>query len=196
MVTNRRIAKNGYQLAVLFFIFSSLSGCYSAVLTGAQMYYERYQLKKTLKDSQLTSKAHLILRKYKNHFKDARVYVVVFNGDILLLGQVPTQKQKALAYHLVNQVEGKRRLFNELKIGQAISKYQMMKDSWITVHLKSQMLVNDHLNQKAFKVTTEDGVVYILGDVRRQQANLVVAMARKISGVRKVIRAMRYLYYE
>ncbi len=43
------------------------------------------------------------------------------------------------------------------------------------------------------KVVTEDGVVYLLGMVDREEAQNAVNIAKDTGGVRKVVRAFKYL---
>ena len=43
------------------------------------------------------------------------------------------------------------------------------------------------------KVVTENGVVYLLGLVRRKEAESAVEIARSTSGVKKVVKVFEYM---
>ena len=54
------------------------------------------------------------------------------------------------------------------------------------------MLAASDLKSSSIKVITENGVVYLMGIVSRQQADLAVDIARRVSGVQKVIKIFQY----
>lgn len=54
------------------------------------------------------------------------------------------------------------------------------------------MLGTDDLDVTRIKVITENGEVFLLGIVERQQADLAVDVARNTAGVRKVIKVFEY----
>lgn len=172
-----------------------LTGCIGPVMTGAQLYYERHELNQSMQNHHLSSNANLVLRQHKKALQGSRVVVIAFNHDLVVLGQARTRQLKAKISQWFKPLRGVRRLFNEMDIGRPISFGQRLQDGWITTKIRSQMLVIDDLNQKAFKIVTENGVVYILGDVKLAQAKLVVNIARHTMGVRKVIRILRYYRY-
>jgi osmotically-inducible protein OsmY len=54
--------------------------------------------------------------------------------------------------------------------------------------------VNEGIFQASHvKVVTEDGVVYLLGMVDREEAQNAVNIAKDTGGVRKVVRVFKYL---
>ena len=65
-------------------------------------------------------------------------------------------------------------------------------DSWITAKVKSQMLANQDLKSGSIKVVTENGDVFLMGIVSRDQADIAVDIARQVSGVQKVVKIFQY----
>ncbi len=55
------------------------------------------------------------------------------------------------------------------------------------------MLNDKNLDVTKIKVITENGEVFLLGLVEREQADLAVEIARNTAGVRKVIKVFDYV---
>ena len=65
---------------------------------------------------------------------------------------------------------------------------EAMSDTWITTKVKTRMLKDKALDVTRIKVITENGEVFLLGVVSRDQADLAVDIARNTAGVRKVVK--------
>jgi osmotically-inducible protein OsmY len=48
------------------------------------------------------------------------------------------------------------------------------------------------LKSSSIKVLTENGVVYLMGIVSKQQADIAVDIARKVTGVQRVMKIFTY----
>lgn len=55
------------------------------------------------------------------------------------------------------------------------------------------MLAKKGLESGAIHIITENGIVYLMGDVTHAQANLAVSVARDIPGVYKVVKVFQYI---
>ncbi len=179
----------------LLLMVVSLSGCLGHAVTGMQLVYDRHNVFKKVNDFNIAAATNRAL--YKDHaFRTSHIDVTVFNRDVLLAGQTPTASLREEAYARAKKIPKVRRVYNELQVEPPISSAQTVNDSLITAHIRAQIVADDDIDPNQFKVVTENGVVYLLGDVKREQANLVVNIARHTGGVRKVIRAFRYYTYE
>ena len=78
------------------------------------------------------------------------------------------------------KVKGYRRLFNQVGISPSAS--NSVQDSWITTKIRSQIFADGSIDPNAFKVVTSDKVVYLMGDVHREQAGKVINIARHTDG--------------
>ena len=54
------------------------------------------------------------------------------------------------------------------------------------------MLTRKGLESGSIRIVTENGVVYLMGVVSREQANLAVDVARHVRGVARVIKVFKY----
>lgn len=177
----------------LSFLISSLllSGCVSEVWTGANLVYNRHHIYKQVSDFQLGANASTALY-HDNTFKrkDCDIEIAVLNGDILLVGHVPTVELREEAYARIENVSGKRRLFKQLTLHNA--RGNPVLDSWITAKIRSQMFANSEIDPKAFKIVTVDQIVYLMGDVVPAQAAEVILFARECVAVKRVVKLFKY----
>ncbi len=83
-------------------------------------------------------------------------------------------------------------VYNEIRIGEKIGVAQISEDSWITTKIKSKLLVNAEVKTTEVKVITENGEVFLMGNLSETQANAAAEVARNVSGVKKVIKVITY----
>ncbi len=185
----------GYYLAILI-VFSQLAGCVvSSAFTGAKLFYDRHNVYKKMRDHNIALKASNILAREPDYAKSS-IDITVFNRDLLIAGQVPNQEFKDYAQKKLSQLIGVRRFFNQLRVGPNTSVGTKVNDALITAKIRAKIMANDKINPYAFKVVTENGTVYLMGDVQKEQATHVVSIARHVPGVKKVVRALRYFTYQ
>lgn len=125
--------------------------------------------------------------------QEGRVEVVSYSGRILLIGQVPNDNLKNIATNLAKGAEGVTEVYNEIRMGQPISLMQRSKDSWITTKIKPELLINSKVKTTSVKVITEDGEVFLMGNLTQSQSDAASEVARNISGVKKVVRVFNYI---
>lgn len=65
-------------------------------------------------------------------------------------------------------------------------------DSLLTTKIKTQMIADSSVPSARIKVVTENGIVYLLGLVTREEANAATRVVQSVSGVQKVIRLFEY----
>ncbi|MDU5840096.1 MAG: division/outer membrane stress-associated lipid-binding lipoprotein, partial [Haemophilus parainfluenzae] len=124
---------------------------------------------------------------------EGRVHAVSYSGRVLLIGQVPNESVKETATSLAKGVEGVSDVYNELRVGNKINFGQITKDSWITTQIKSKLFVGDNVKATDVKVITENGEVFLLGNVTQSQGDSAAEIASKVTGVQKVIKVFKYL---
>ena len=95
---------------------------------------------------------------------------------------------KAKATEVVRKIRGVRRIYNELEVAAPSSGMTRTSDTWITTKVKSFLLGNPDVEGSRVKVVTEDGVVYLMGLVTRDEAKRIADEASDISGVQKVVK--------
>ena len=175
-----------------------LQACVPAAIVGgtavaAKVITDPRTVGTQIDDETLEERVLFNLRRDPQIRKDARLNVVSYNNMVLLVGQVPNQALKDQAGNIAKGVEYVRGVFNQLTIGPKISSGRVIKDSWVTSQAKSKLLVTKGIKSNDIKVVTENGVVYLMGDVTKQEATLVVDTVRYLDGVKKVVVLFQYL---
>ena len=186
------------KLAIVFGTTIFLQGCVAAVIGGggavaAKVGTDPRTTGSQIDDETLEFKVENAVEKDAQIKAEGRVNAVSYNGRVLLIGQVPNDNVKETATDLTRGVEGVNDTYNQLTIGPKISFAQISKDSWITTQVKSKMFVDGRVKATDVKVISENGEVFLLGNVTQSQANAAADIASKISGVKKVIKVFKYL---
>jgi osmotically-inducible protein OsmY len=169
-----------------------LSGC-GSILSSLDMDTIKDEpvertLAQQLEDESIETKAEVNIHAADEAFDDAHIAIVSYNGYVLLAGQVGTEALKAKATEVVRQIHGVRRIYNELQIASPSSAMTRSSDTWITAKVKSWLLGRSDTEGLRVKVLTENGVVYLMGLVTREEAERISDAAASISGVQRVVR--------
>lgn len=141
-----------------------------------------------MEDNNIETKATVNIHAENEAYHDSHIIVVSYNGYVLIAGQVNDEILKAEATKVVRKVLGVRRIYNELEIGPPTSALRRTNDAWITGRIKSELLAHSEIDGTRIKVVTENGVVYLMGIVTQQEADLISDKAAGVSGVRRVVR--------
>lgn len=187
--------KQGCCFVLIILVLSNLSGCIGGLWTGANMVYDRHDVYKKLDDYRLFLRVNNAIT-VDDAFKNNRcaIDVAVLHGDVLLSGHVSSLGLQEKLRQRISRVKGYRRLFNKVTVRVAES--NSVEDSWITTKIRSQIFADDSIDPNAFKVVTSDRVVYLMGDVHQQQGVKVVNIARRTTGVVRVVKILRYFTYQ
>lgn len=178
-------------LIMIFFCSLVLTGCLGSVWTGATLIYDRHNVYKKLNDYQLAAELQ------KRLFFDrvlkqpgCSLDLTVINGDVLLTGHVPTKGLKNLVDNRIANYQGYRHFYNFVSINTNAN--SSLNDAWLTAKIRAYIIADSEIDPHSFKIITADKIVYIMGDVRPQQAQRVIDIARSTEGVERVVKLMHY----
>ncbi len=134
---------------------------------------------------------------YSNNptFKDSHLVVTSLNHVVLLVGQTPSEAIRQKAAYYAAHTKKVKRVYNEITITGPTSALTRSSDAWITTKVKTDLVAKLGLGAGKVKVVTENGTVYLLGTVTHQQAKDATLLARKISGVQRVVKLFEYTDY-
>ncbi|KGP63772.1 hypothetical protein EP47_06000 [Legionella norrlandica] len=179
---------------VVILIGALLTGCVAVVVAGAAagMVYDRRSVSTMEADARLFHVIHKEIVK-NSQFRNSRILITSFNRVVLLVGQTPTASLRVLAERIAQNAPGIKRVYDEVTVGYPIPLTQRTKDSWITSQVRSNMLTKKGLESGSIRIVTENGIVYLMGIVSDEQASLAVDVARRVSGVRKVVKIFQYI---
>jgi len=171
-----------------------LSGCAGIVVgagaTAGVAALEERPAKTIAKDATIATKIRLSL--VDAHEKlTLGVAVEVYESRVLMTGTVPTEELRAQAIQLAWKVEEVEDVLNEIQITD-VGIIDIAKDSWITAQLTSSLTFDRDVQAINYNIETVNGIVYLIGLAQNQkELDRVIARAREISGVQRIINHMR-----
>ena len=186
---NRQTQKIICVLALLF----SLTGCIPAALligatAGGAVIYDKRSVKTMTQDQDAEGRADYLIRSTPGLEKDTHIVCATFDHVLLLVGQTATEQQRTLAEERVSNIKNISRVYNEITVQQPTSSWRRSHDAWITTKIKTEMLTTPGLHSTQIKVVTENGTVYLMGQLSPSQTESATNVARRIDGVQKVVK--------
>lgn len=126
----------------------------------------------------------------------SHINVTSFNRKVLLTGEVPDEASKAAAEREIKGLAGVEGVFNELAIAGSSGFSSRSGDALITSKVLASLVDAKDLYASAFKVTTERGIVYMMGRVTASEGKRGAEVASGVSGVQKVVTLYEYITEE
>ena len=121
------------------------------------------------------------------------VNVNSFNLQVLLTGEVPTDRDRQAVYKIVSEVENVRKILNEVVIGPVSSYADRSHDVLLSSKVKAGIIDAKDLMVNTFKIIAEHDNIYLMGRVTPNEANRATEIARNVGGVKQVVRVFQLL---
>ena len=150
---------------------------------GASVYWEDNKIEFDIRSSISDQK----------EIQNENVSVTVFNGIVLLTGEVPDQRDIDKILDLAKAHKGSQQVINRLELAGKTNLTSRANDGWITTRVKTAMATSGALDPTRVKVVTERANVYLMGLVTRAEAEAAVKVTRSVPGVVRVIKVFEYI---
>lgn len=183
---------------IILCIFPLLNGCVAAAVVGGAtaggaVVYDKRSFKTINQDRHAAERGQTIIDHSKILKGRSHISIAVFNRILLMVGQAQTPELRDYAQKLINDnVKNVQRVYDEVNVAGSSSFLQRTNDTWITTKVKTAMLGAKNLHSSNIKVITEDSTVYLMGLVSHQQGDLAGHVARRVPGVKKVVKVFQY----
>ena len=146
-------------------IILSLNACSSAVSVGAfigNAGTSSKGIKKSFSDIYIKTKilAKISLLDIKNI---ANISVSVSRGTVLYTGYVMSAEKRLLIIKKTWEVEGVKKIINELKIDDDVPLSKRTNDFILRSKISTRLLLKSGINSNNFSVDVVDGEVYVIG---------------------------------
>ncbi|MDH3978951.1 MAG: BON domain-containing protein [Gammaproteobacteria bacterium] len=187
-------------LLIATLAITSFYGCAPVVIGGAASTGAALHSRRTVgtfvDDQAIELKARLAVMENKELSSQIHISITSYNGVVLMSGQAPTEALSQQAQGIVAATEKVRLIHNEMSLAAPNSLMTRSSDTLITAKVKTSLFsikgIED-FDPTRVKVVTEDGVVYLMGMVYRNEADAVGEQARKVSGAEKIVKLFEYL---
>ena len=174
-----------------------LQGCAPAVVVGgaatAAMVHDRRTFGSIIDDQAIELKAGSAIAGDAELRGQTRINVTSMNGIVLLSGEAATIEARDRVLSLVREINGVRRITNEMQIADTSGMGSRSLDSLITSAVKSRLLVAKDIDVTRVKVVTDSQVVYLMGLVTRAEGDTAAGHAATIDGVTRVVKVFEYI---
>ena len=183
-------------VSALLVILPLLHGCTAALVggaaaTGVVVANDRRTTGTMTEDEGIEIKTG---NRISSRFPDGiHINVTSYNRLVLLTGEVPDAATKSEIERIARSVENVRGVFNELAVAGVSSYTVRSNDAVITSKVKANFVDDGKFNALHVKVVTENSIVYLMGLVKKSEAEEATRIARTTSGVQKVVRMFEYI---
>ena len=135
------------------------------------------------------------LSKKKSLLKGSNINVTVYDSRVLLTGQVPNRQVSELAEDVaVSLSEVKQEdISNHVKVMGPISLVSRSNDRWLTTKVRARLLSSTDTNGSSLRVTCENGTVFLMGRVTKEESELITSLVSEVFGVEKIVKVFTYL---
>ncbi|HQV48793.1 BON domain-containing protein [Dokdonella sp.] len=184
---------------ILLILLPLLGGCVAAVTAGAiatgSSVHDRRGFGTVVDDKRIQLGAYDEINRDKELVLKNRVMIAVYNGVMLLMGEVRTPDLKQRAEQTVNGFEGVRRIVNEIDVMEPEGFWTRRNDNKITARVK--LALTDITSVPGFdatkvKVSTAHRTVYLMGLLSTEEVEIVTEIARNVPGVERVVKVFEY----
>ena len=189
--------RNGTVSILLLALTLGLGGCTTIANVAndgpiGENYGER-TLGSKVEDESIQTKVSVNLGKTDARLADARVNIDVFNGVVLLTGQVPSEELKTMANNVAEQVRNVRQVQNQLTVAANLPTSQRLSDGWLATRLKTSLSTNESIDASRVQIVVENGSVYLMGLVTRAESDRIVSAVSSTGGVQRIVKVFEYL---
>jgi osmotically-inducible protein OsmY len=143
-------------------------------------------------DQLIESRARGALDSDRRLIDDVHVTVTSYNQVVLLTGQVPSEDIHQRVVDHVRAVQDIRAIHDHIEVGPPSMLPQRSRDTLITTRVKSDLLGSEGAPSIRVKVVTENGVVYLMGLVKRGDVERIAGIVQRVEGVRQVVLVFEY----
>ncbi len=182
------------RLLGIVLILTSLSGCVLGILggatSGALLSQDRRTLGTITEDQGIELKAST---RVTEKLPMAHINIRSFNRMVLISGEVSTAGAREEAERIVRGVESVQGVYNEIQIQGVSDMKTRANDAFITSKIKTRLIDSGKVSAVNVKINTENGVVYLMGLVKHEEADTAAQIASTTSGTQKVVRLFEYL---
>jgi len=177
-----------------------LGGCAPAVVVGtaygATVVHERRSAQTIVDDEWIELQGKTLYYQNRDIDRQSRMTITSYNHVALLTGQADNAEVSQRYAQMISQLPKVRKVFNEVSIGPRISLAQESTDALITSRAKIAIGGGrgiEDFDATRIKVVTEDGVIYLMGLVTPEEADVTADVVRRLPGVKRVVKMFEYV---
>jgi osmotically-inducible protein OsmY len=191
------------KLFLLLLLLNSLliEGCSTVAsnheeISGQQLSQDRRTREAILIDKEIETEAYSELNSDDDLLNQGHFTVTAYNGAVLVTGEASNEELEKKIISTVQDIPDVKLIHNNLTIASPSDASSRANDQLITdtvkIALKQIQTIPD-FDPSMIKVITENGTVYLMGLVHRNEGAVVINLTRLQPGVEQIITVFEYI---
>ena len=178
-----------------------ISGCSTVATNGEEiteqsLLQERRTREAILIDKDIETEAYSELNSDDDLLNQCHFTISAYNGAVLVTGEAPNEELRKKIISLVQVIPNVKLIHNNLIIAQPSDSSSRANDQFITDAVKkalNQIRTIPDFDPSVVKVITENGTVYLMGIVHRDEGTVVINVTRLQPGIKQIITVFEYI---
>jgi len=187
-----------YRLLALLAALGLLTGCGAPLVlaggdaSGLATTKDRRDDGRIQDDKRIESEVQKKLATDQELSSNSHIKIASYNGVVLISGEALLPMYKAQAETVVQQTPKVRRLHNELRIAKPSDSSAQRNDALLTARVVSHLLGDESVDPGSIRVVSDNATVYLMGLVKRDEAQRAVDVVRTTDGVARIVKLFEY----
>ena len=157
---------------------------------------ERRSREVILSDRMIEAEAYSELNSERHVREQCHVNINVFNATVLVTGQAPSEELSKDIITIVQAISNVKLVHNNLTIDYPADVAARRNDLLITDGVKTalnQIRSIPDFYPSMIKVATDNGVVYLMGLVHREEGNIAIKITQLQPSVKEIVTVFEYM---
>lgn len=183
---------NPLPFLTLLVISLLMNGC---AVTGPSI-HERRRSDIVSMDRLIETRASRELRTDDEIKENCHVNVTAYNGMVLVTGEAPSPHLRDKIIAIVRTIPHIKQIHNAVLITKPSTYESRANDASITKNLKTALVAINTVpgfNGTEVNVITENGVVYLMGLVHKNEGAAAIETARRTPWIKKIVTKYEYI---
>ena len=185
------------KLVCLLVLITFLNACAAVLIGGAAIVASDRRTTGTVLDDQSIEISVIDHIHGAEGFEGGdHVKVEVYEGVVLLVGEVTTEEKKVTAGKRAAEVDNVQRVVNELAVDTSATVGQRVDNTWLTTKVNAVLVKENPVagfDATRIKVVSSQNSIYLMGLVTREEGEAVAEVTRNVGGVEKVVKVFSYM---
>ena len=191
------------KFVLLFLLFDSplITGC-STVTTVPEEMSEQSLLKDRrtreviVVDKEIETEVYSELNSDDDLLNQCHITITAYNGAVLVTGEAPSEELRKKIISTVQVVPNIKLLHDNLIIAPPSDSSSRANDQFINEAVNkglNQIRTIPDFDPAMVKVITENGTVYLMGLVHRNEGNVVINVTKLQPGIKQIVTVFEYI---
>ncbi|MDD1642151.1 MAG: BON domain-containing protein, partial [Methylococcaceae bacterium] len=147
-------------------------------------------------DKDIETDAYSELNSDNDLLNQCHFTITAYNGAVLVTGETPNEELRKKIISTVQVIPNVKLIHNDLIIANPSDSSSRANDTFITDRVKkalNQIRTMPDFDPSMVKAITENGIVYLMGLVRRDEGTVVINVTRLQPDIKQIVTVFEYI---